>query len=462
MSDHLNLNWNSYEANLGASLKELREGNDFFDVTLACEGEQIQCHKLILSACSPVMLRILRHNLHPHPLIYLKGVKFKHLLSVLDFMYDGQVNVSQDDLMPFMTTAEELKVKGLTKSDKCTSEKVGSTVNEDLNDFEEMVTTFFCPRIDDFTSIKDTINLEEYTFSPLKKSPSSKLSGVTSESTRPNTIYPRNPFSLPSLENILATVGGNHDHHPNQVRFFSDQDTDIAKLDDVNNLEIDQGNSNSNEYIESNKSITEKCKSLISKKLDGYFYCLQCNFKNLKRSALIRHVESHLLVKRRVCDLCNKSFKNRNSLNSHKTIAHKVSKGKETSINNNSKVNCSVISDAAGSSVSSNMTGPSGFEIDRVSDGVARNNNTEYNSDGINEENVVSLDNNKKINVKDPTKDGVKIYEDDGPNEKEVISEICVAKFYGEPEYDSYKKPVGVDLSTSEDMKNILWHEGNS
>jgi len=455
MSDHLNLNWNLFEENLGASLKKLREGNDFFDVTLACEDEQIQCHKLVLSACSPVMLKILRHNLHPHPLIYLKGVKFKHLQSVLDFMYDGQVNVSQEDLMPFMATAEELKVKGLTKSDKCTSEEVGPTVIEDLNDFEEKITTFLCPKIDDFTSIKDTINLEEFTFSPLKKSPSSKLSGVTSESKRPNTIFPRNPFSLPSLENVLATVGGNHDHRPNQVRFFSDQDTDIATLDDVNNLEMDQGNSN--EYVESNKSITEKCKSLILKKQDGYFYCLQCNFKNLKRSALIRHVETHLSL-RRVCDLCNKSFKNRNSLYTHKTIAHKVSKVKEASINNNSKVNCSVISDAAGSSVSSNMTGPSGFEMDRVSDGVARNNNTEYNSDGINEENVVSLalDIIKKINVKDPTEDGVKIYEDDGPSEKEVISEICVAKFYGEPEYDRYKKPEGVDLSTSEDDEECL------
>ena len=35
------------------AFRELRKDKDFFDVTLACDDDQIQDHKVILSACSP-------------------------------------------------------------------------------------------------------------------------------------------------------------------------------------------------------------------------------------------------------------------------------------------------------------------------------------------------------------------------------------------------------------------------
>jgi len=55
---------------------------------------------------------VLRRNPHQHPLLYLKGVKYADLESVLNFMYHGEVNVAQDDLNSFLAVAEELKVKG--------------------------------------------------------------------------------------------------------------------------------------------------------------------------------------------------------------------------------------------------------------------------------------------------------------------------------------------------------------
>merc|ERR1712106_769705 len=76
---------------------------------------QIQAHKVILSACSPFFRNILRHNPHQHPLLYLKGVKYREVLSVLNFMYVGEVNVAQEELNSFLTVAEDLKVKGLAQ-----------------------------------------------------------------------------------------------------------------------------------------------------------------------------------------------------------------------------------------------------------------------------------------------------------------------------------------------------------
>ncbi|XP_023337729.1 protein tramtrack, beta isoform isoform X6 [Eurytemora carolleeae] len=115
-SEKFCLRWNDFESNISISFRELRDDKDFFDITLACEDDQVQAHKVILSACSPFFRSILKRNQHQHPLLYLKGVKFSELQAVLNFMYQGEVNVAQEDLNSFLAVAEELKVKGLTQS----------------------------------------------------------------------------------------------------------------------------------------------------------------------------------------------------------------------------------------------------------------------------------------------------------------------------------------------------------
>jgi len=110
------LRWNDFESNISQAFRELRDDKDFFDVTLACDDEQIQAHKVILSACSSFFRNILRRNPHQHPLLYVKGVKFTDMQAVLNFMYHGEVNVAQEELNSFLEVAEDLKVKGLTQT----------------------------------------------------------------------------------------------------------------------------------------------------------------------------------------------------------------------------------------------------------------------------------------------------------------------------------------------------------
>jgi len=115
-SEKFCLRWNDFESNISLAFRELRDDKDFFDVTLACDDEQISAHKVILSACSPFFRNILRRNPHQHPLLYLKGVKYTDLQSVLNFMYHGEVNVAQEELNSFLAVAEDLRVKGLTQN----------------------------------------------------------------------------------------------------------------------------------------------------------------------------------------------------------------------------------------------------------------------------------------------------------------------------------------------------------
>jgi len=110
------LRWNEFEANISTAFKELKDDAEFFDVTLACDDNQIRAHKVILSACSPFFKSVLKRNPHQHPLLYLKGVRFEDINSVLNFMYNGEVNVAQEELNSFLSVAEDLQVKGLTQS----------------------------------------------------------------------------------------------------------------------------------------------------------------------------------------------------------------------------------------------------------------------------------------------------------------------------------------------------------
>ena len=89
-SEKFCLRWNDFETSISRAFKELREEKDFFDVTLVCDDSQIEAHKVILSAFYPFFRTILIRNPHQHPpLLYLKGVKYSELLSVLNFMYMG-------------------------------------------------------------------------------------------------------------------------------------------------------------------------------------------------------------------------------------------------------------------------------------------------------------------------------------------------------------------------------------
>jgi len=124
-SENFCLRWNDFEANVSGAFRDLRAESDFFDVTLGCSdssGRSLQAHKVILSACSSFFKGMLRQQAqsnpaHPNPYIYLRGVSYADLSSVLDFMYHGEVNVLQEDLNSFLAVAEELQIKGLTNKE---------------------------------------------------------------------------------------------------------------------------------------------------------------------------------------------------------------------------------------------------------------------------------------------------------------------------------------------------------
>jgi len=111
--DKFCLNWNGYDTNIRESFRKLREDQRLFDVTLVTDdGQHIQAHKIILSAGSHFFSDIFLKSNQTNMLIYLKGINSVQLENLLDFLYNGEASVGQEELKEFLETGKELQVKG--------------------------------------------------------------------------------------------------------------------------------------------------------------------------------------------------------------------------------------------------------------------------------------------------------------------------------------------------------------
>lgn len=107
------LRWNNYQSNLTNVFDQLLQSESFVDVTLACDGNSIKAHKMVLSACSPYFQSLFFENPCQHPIVIMRDVKWEELKACVEFMYKGEINVSQEQIGPLLRVAESLKIRGL-------------------------------------------------------------------------------------------------------------------------------------------------------------------------------------------------------------------------------------------------------------------------------------------------------------------------------------------------------------
>jgi len=99
---------------MSSGMQSLLESEDLVDVTLAVEGRYLKAHKMVLSVCSPYFRELFQTNPCKHPIVFMKDVSYIALSDLLQFMYQGEVQVAQENLSTFIKTAEALQIKGLT------------------------------------------------------------------------------------------------------------------------------------------------------------------------------------------------------------------------------------------------------------------------------------------------------------------------------------------------------------
>ncbi|XP_030766261.1 protein bric-a-brac 1-like isoform X2 [Sitophilus oryzae] len=107
------LRWNNYQNNLTNVFDQLFQSESFVDVTLACDGHSVKAHKMVLSACSPYFQALFFDNPCQHPIVIMRDIKWPELKAAVEFMYKGEINVSQEQIGPLLKVAETLKIRGL-------------------------------------------------------------------------------------------------------------------------------------------------------------------------------------------------------------------------------------------------------------------------------------------------------------------------------------------------------------
>jgi len=339
-SEKFCLRWNDFETNISSAFRELREEKDFFDVTLACDDSQVQAHKVILSACSPFFRNVLRRNPHQHPLLYLKGVKYKELLSVLNFMYMGEVNVAQEELNSFLAVAEDLRVKGLTQNNASDSSSSKTKQDQPKN---------ILPRP------RETPDREPAPPPPPKRprpitTPAQTFSNYNQDDDIQEVVpvksEPRDPVPVP-----VHTSQVDNSHSVSQYEVVQQQQAAPTGMDQQNTVALDEsygdesydyGQYDDGTYddgsgmidpntgmpiqgasADGNKDPAELVWSKILCLPDGSYQCQECTHLNRNKRAMFEHVESkHVQSEGYNCPVCAKNCRSLNALRSHTVRYH--------------------------------------------------------------------------------------------------------------------------------------------
>ena len=136
MSENFNIKRNDFQSDTAAFFRLFRDEDYLQDVTLVTDDQtHVSAHKLLLSASSDYFKSIFMKNRHQHPLICLQGVSDHELTKVLDYIYNGEATLPEDDVDNFMMVGKRLMLKGLVPDD----EDVSVTKSEGTQDGMEEV-----------------------------------------------------------------------------------------------------------------------------------------------------------------------------------------------------------------------------------------------------------------------------------------------------------------------------------
>ena len=265
-SEKLCLQWNDFQNIVSSAFGDLKDDPDLTDVTLACEdGKQVEVHKVVLASTSPFFKDLLKRNRHPHPLIYMRGIKSDVLMAMVEFFYKGEANVFQENLDTFLALADEMRLKGLSRTD-------------------EQQETEGHPQIDR--------NLKRIFESPMLVQPTHKKETDKGKETK-------------------------QQHSP---KIFSE--TAVALNDSVEDVDLEM-------LDEQIRSMMEKGEKKISYKVKGKVrfetsnVCKVCGEEG-KMAVIQAHIEAkHITGITHTCDICGNSAKTKNSLQAHKSTYHR-------------------------------------------------------------------------------------------------------------------------------------------
>ena len=140
MTEKFCLKWNDFHSNVSKSFGLFRNEDYLHDVTLVSnDRKQVSAHKLVLSACSEYFKDIFKLSNKPnaHPLLCLDGISSHDLNNIMDYIYNGEVQIFQEHLDRFLAVAQRFKLEGLMGNNEDSQPKEESSFNKIVAEDEE-------------------------------------------------------------------------------------------------------------------------------------------------------------------------------------------------------------------------------------------------------------------------------------------------------------------------------------
>ena len=293
MDEKFSLKWSKFQQHTSLTFKDLRDDKDYFDVTLACDdNKDVAAHKVILSSCSPYFRSLLSRNKHPHPLVYMRGMESRDVERILDFMYQGEVDVAQDNLARFLEIADELKINGLDSSEH---DRNNANISDGLNESS----SFQDVKPYEQTAPRMSAMDMPIPMLPMRLPPAKQFSNPEPVSFPLKQEYPK------LVESEL--IGARYDEYEDS------------------SLIVDENSGNNSPRMVKNAEGDDPMvliESLMQRIENGKWRCTVCLKMQKSRNHCREHVEIHVEGLSYACDYCGKSCRTTGALRAHRRTQH--------------------------------------------------------------------------------------------------------------------------------------------
>ena len=266
--------WSNYSDHLKSMMKELMMNQDFSDVTLVTEDKkQLKANVNILSACSPVFKDIFKKEKNLSTIMYLRGIKFSEMESIMQFIYLGEATFYEERMDEFLAVAKSLEIKELC-----------NTENESNDE------------PDNETTLSDPVTLPE-TLEETILSDHSKMQ-IPQESER----------------GVLHECEYCHKHFSHRASLH------------IHKKSVHEGVKFACDQCDYQATTQGNLSKHIRSKHEGVkYYCDQCEYQATQQGNLTQHIQTKHEGAKYACDQCDHQFTHPSTLNAHIKKKHKSS-----------------------------------------------------------------------------------------------------------------------------------------
>jgi len=338
MGENFKLRWNDHHSIFFSTAEALCQGDHLTDVTLSCGKREFSAHKLVLSVCSTYFNELFTPKSNKNrpangaAIVYLKDVDAHHMELLLNFMYRGEINVEEAELMDLIATARGLSIRGLSDSDEDSNEQEVKHTNENSSS-RQIPPSHAPPSSNNVPKSHQTSKAVKRSKSPSQPSTSSGATPeISLEPSASKKIKQESAVVHHAAPEVIEAYdddsgGGAEDE---AEEFENPEAVYVEGQEDQYNLEEGEGEDGmmyDGELPHPEVDTWSQQNDLLQippKTAGKPFKCTLCSATFGKSYGLNRHMVVHTSEKPYECVECGQRFNQKGNLYTHRRRAHNV------------------------------------------------------------------------------------------------------------------------------------------